>query len=286
MSEEKALHESPGLRSLYLKAVAGALPFLGASGETLPDTTLTLDGIVIDKAHLVAYDRVCGFRVQDVLPATYPHVLAFPLQMSIMTERDFPFAVIGLVHVGNTIEVRRPVTLSDELSLRVWAEDLRPHPKGRQLDLVSEATVDGEVVWTDRSTYLRQGKGDPDAKSKRPDPPKAEGLALWSVPGDIGRRYADVSGDSNPIHLHGLTARAFGQKSAIAHGMWMKARCLAALEQTLPDAYRVDVAFTSTLGIPGKATFATDTTKRHRRFALLPPKDGGRPYVVGQVTAR
>jgi acyl dehydratase len=284
MTEEKVLQEAPGLRSLYLKAVTGALPVVGASGDSLPDRTLVLDGIEVDKDHLVAYDRVCGFRLRDVLPATYPHVLAFPLQMAIMTGEGFPFAVIGLVHVANTIEVRRPVTLSDELSLRVWAEDLRPHPKGRQLDLVAEATVDGEVVWTDRSTYLRQGKGDPDAKAKKPDEPKAEGVSLWSVPGDIGRKYADVSGDSNPIHLHGLTARAFGQKSAIAHGMWMKARCLAALEQTLPDAYRVDVAFTSTLNIPGKARFATDTTKKHRRFALQPAKDGKRPFVVGRIT--
>jgi hypothetical protein len=52
----------------------------------------------------------------------------------------------------------------------------------------------------------------------------------WRVPGDIGRRYARVSGDSNPIHLHPLTAKALGQPGAIAHAMWTKARCLAALE--------------------------------------------------------
>ena len=281
------LPETPGLTGLYARALKRQLPVIGGGGgDALPDTELVLDAAEVDRDHLAAYDAVCGFRLSDVAPPTYLHVLAFPLAMRLMTDGDFPFGVMGLVHIANRIDQHRAVRAGEAVELRVRADDLRDHDRGRQFDIVGDAWAGDERVWQDRSTYLRQGKGDPDAKAKRPDPPKAEGLALWSVPGDIGRRYADVSGDSNPIHLHGLTARAFGQKSAIAHGMWMKARCLAALEQTLPYAYRVDVAFTSTLGIPGKATFATDTTKRHRRFALLPPKDGGRPYVVGRITAR
>lgn len=287
MSSERVLQGSPSLRPLYLKAVAGALPLpLGGRGDELPERRLTLDGVTVDQENLVAYDRVCGFRVQDRLPATYPHVLAFPLAMAIMTDRSFPFPLLGLVHVGNRIEQLRPLTLSDAFSLQVWAENLRPHPKGRQLDLVAEASVGGgEVVWRDRSTYLRAGSGGSGEKTKTEDPPPADGAALWSVPGDIGRRYAEVSGDSNPIHLHGLAARAFGQPGAIAHGMWMKARCLAALEARLPDAFEVEVAFTSTLKIPGKAKFATAPIDGGRRFGLLPPKEGKRPFLVGRLKA-
>ena len=54
------------------------------------------------------------------------------------------------------------------------------------------------------------------------------------VPGDIGRRYAGVSGDPNPIHMYAVTARLFGFKSAIAHGMWSYARVLAALGAQRP----------------------------------------------------
>ena len=78
---------------------------------------------------------------------------------------------------------------------------------------------------------------------------------MWNVPGDIGRRYAAVSGDRNPIHLHPLTAKLFGMKAPIAHGMWTKARCLAALESTLPDAYTVDVSFRKPILLPGRVTF-------------------------------
>ena len=64
-----------------------------------------------------------------------------------------------------------------------------------------------------------------------------------------------MSGDLNPIHMHPLTARLFGFKSAIAHGMWTKARCLAALEASLPDAFTVEVAFKKPILLPGKVQF-------------------------------
>jgi acyl dehydratase len=66
-----------------------------------------------------------------------------------------------------------------------------------------------------------------------------------------------VSGDLNPIHIHQLTARLFGFRSAIAHGMWTKARCLAALEPRLPDRFRVDVAFRKPILLPATVQFAS-----------------------------
>ncbi len=81
--------------------------------------------------------------------------------------------------------------------------------------------------------------------------------ATWRIPDDAGRRYAKVSGDVNPIHLSGLTAKAFGFKRAIAHGMWMKARVLAALSGRLPDAFTVDVAFRKPVFLPSTVTLST-----------------------------
>jgi hypothetical protein len=37
--------------------------------------------------------------------------------------------------------------------------------------------------------------------------------------------------------------------------MWTKARCLAALEPSLPDAYEVSVQFRKPLLLPGRVTF-------------------------------
>ncbi|HEY3472651.1 MAG TPA: MaoC/PaaZ C-terminal domain-containing protein [Amycolatopsis sp.] len=251
----RELDSTPSLSTLYPKALLGGV-LHKPSGGALPDTELVRTGVTVDPAHLAAYNTVCGFRLSDELPATYPHMLAFPLQMALMTEPGFPFPLLGMVHVANRITQHRALRLGEALTVRVRAENLRPHEKGRQFDVVSEAQVGDETVWTDVSTYLRRGSGS-GAPSRREQlaPPKPD--AIWRVPGDIGRRYAEVSGDRNPIHLHALTARLFGFPQAIAHGMWTKAHALAAFEGRLPEAFTVDVKFKQPVLLPGKAAFTS-----------------------------
>jgi acyl dehydratase len=82
--------------------------------------------------------------------------------------------------------------------------------------------------------------------------------AEWRLGGDLGRRYAAVSGDRNPIHMHSLTAKPLGFPAAIAHGMWTKARCLAALESRLPDAFGVEVRFRKPILLPARVEFACE----------------------------
>lgn len=282
------MSDAPGLLGSYVKAFAGALPVpLPGRSSELTDDARTLDDVEIDREHLAAYNRVCGFRNTGALPPTYLHVLAFPLALSLMTSRSFPFGVIGLVHLANRIEQRRPVSVTESPSLRVHAENLRDHEKGRLVDLVHEATIDGEVVWRDVSTYLRRGGGGsngddkPKKSSKRDAPPRA--TAQWKVPGDIGRRYADVSGDRNPIHLHPVSAKLFGMPGAIAHGMWVKARCLAALEGLLPDSHTSEVRFKAPMVLPAKVAFADWANGDARAFAVHDARKG-RPHLTGRVT--
>ncbi|GAB2979118.1 hypothetical protein LWP59_39805 [Amycolatopsis acidiphila] len=250
MTTTKELHGAPRLAPLYAKAL---LPSHG--GEALPDTEYVRSGIEFDPAHLAAYNQVCGFRLSDELPATYPHMLAFPLQMALMTQQDFPFPLLGMVHVANRITQLRPVRLGERATVRVRAENLRPHEKGRQFDVLSELSTEDGVVWSEVSTYLRRGGGAGSSQGKQLAAPSPN--AIWRVPGDIGRRYAEVSGDRNPIHLHPLTARLFGFPAAIAHGMWTKARTLAAFEGRLPEAYTVDVRFKLPVLLPAKVAFTS-----------------------------
>jgi hypothetical protein len=246
--------------------------------DELPDRELTRE-VSVDRRHLAAYDRVCGFRLRDELPATYPHLLAFPLAMELLTG-PFPFSPLGLVHIANRIEQLRPLRADETLALRLWAEALRPHDRGRQFDVVAEGSVDGDVVWRDRSTYLHRNVTSPDGETPntgdRREPPPAD--AVWRLPRDIGRRYARVSGDNNPIHTNPLIAKALGQPGTIAHGMWTKARSLAVLEAELPDSYAVDVRFKLPLRIPGKATFSSAAGT----FAIHDAR--GRPHLNGTIS--
>jgi MaoC like domain len=239
----------------YLKAAVGALPgagrlsFVAGGGGAMPDIELEERGLRAEPDRVAEYARVCGFRFRDELPPTYPHVLSFPLHMRLMTDGSFPFSPVGLVHIGNRIELRRPLRVGEELDVRVF-----PREAGeRSFALLTEARVDGELAWTEESTMFRPGGGHP--PRRQDDDADFAFVAEWRLPGHLGRRYAAVSGDRNPIHMHSLTAKPFGFPRAIAHGMWTKARCLAALEPSLPDAYVVSVEFRKPILLPGRVTF-------------------------------
>ncbi|MDQ6778600.1 MAG: hypothetical protein M3071_20785 [Actinomycetota bacterium] len=258
---ERALSSPPGMIPLFLRAGASlvpgasALPFVAGGGKELPELELVLTDVEIDRDRLAAYDRVCGFSLRDEVPSTYIHVLAFPLHLALMTDGSFPFPAVGLVHIENRITQHRPVRLGDRLSIRVRATGLEPHPRGRKFSLISKARVGQELVWEEESVNLRRGSGGGSKVSERASADELPTTAQWRLPGDLGRRYASVSGDHNPIHIHPLTARLFGFPSAIAHGMWAKARSLAALENRLAPGYTVEVAFKRPIVLPGKVAF-------------------------------
>jgi MaoC dehydratase-like protein len=274
------LAEPPGLARLYARAALR----LRRSGQELPDTTLVLRDVRVDREQLAGYARVCGYRLTDELPPTYPHVLAFPLTMAVLTAPEFPFPAVGLVHIANRIETRRPVCADEPLELTVRPADLREHERGRCVDIRATASVGDEVVWREVSTYLRKerpaGSGSGGAA---PAPAPAASGALWHVGREVARSYARVSGDRNPIHTSRLAARAFGYPGPIAHGMWSAARCLAALEGRLPDRYAVDMTFRRPIVLPATVCFAGTPGVERWTIGLHDAKSGV-AHLTGAVT--
>jgi hypothetical protein len=271
------LTADPG--GLYLRAALGLLP-VPRRPDTLPEREIARRGLVTDRDHLARYDRVCGFRLTDTLPVTYPHILAFPLAMTLMAASDFPFPVVGLVHVANRITVRRPIDAAEPLDLLVRAEKLRAHDRGRVFDVVATAFASGENVWTSVSTYLSKNAAEREGREKRDHPATPAPTAVWKVPARVGSDYAEVSGDRNPIHTSRIGARLFGFPRPIAHGMWSKARALAALAGRLPAEYTVDVAFKQPILLPGRVGFSALLKDDGWNFRL----DSARPHLAGLVT--
>jgi acyl dehydratase len=223
-----------------------ALPGRGsAMPDDVPERSVTIDPVALAK-----YAHVCGFTLRDELPPTYPHVLAFGLQMELLARA--PFSAVGVVHVANRLTQYRPVRLGEPLTLGVAISEFFPHRSGRAFDFLTTAHVGTELVWDSSSTNLKRGERDESVEDEWTfeDPPVT---AEWRLRDDLGRRYAAVSGDHNPIHLHSWTAKPFGFSRAIAHGMWTKARCLAALR--LPDAFTAEVRFTRPILLPSTVTF-------------------------------
>lgn len=247
-----------GLVSLA-RAAVGGLPFI-PRGDRLPDRVVRVTR-PIDRAHVAAYAAVTGLRYADAVPLTYPFVLTFPTVMSLLASFDFPFPAMGAVHTDNRITALRPITVTDTVSFTTRAANLREHRRGMLADVITEISVGNEPAWQQVSTYLHQQRT---SLSDEPKPPPAKGprigapnAVLRITPAQI-RRYATISGDSNPIHTSGLGARLFGFPTTIAHGMFSAAAVLANVEGQLPEQIEYSVRFAKPVLLPATAGLYID----------------------------
>jgi acyl dehydratase len=198
------------------------------NGVPTPRTAYVLDRI--DPHQLRRYRQALGFR-DDGIPLTYYYLLAQRAHAATMLDDAFPFRLPGTVHTENALRALAeplrdvPLVLATTVTIRPPADN---GAVVAELDTV--ARQQETVIFTCRSTYLvvrgqrRQGRGRQDAK---PLPV----LTGWRIPRGMGRAYARISGDWNPIHLWTWSARLMGMKRPIIHGMHTLARACAELEQ-------------------------------------------------------
>lgn len=279
----RVLPRLPEPSGVLAKAALGALKKPGQV-SALPDRSYLVMEHRVEVSKLAAYSAETGFALRDAMPATWLHVLTFPLQMQVMAAEDFPFPLAGLVHVTNEMTLHRRVTIEEPLRILVRAENLRPHAKGATFDMVGEIHAADELVWRGVSVYLASGAK---VSGEAPSPVRLQAPSVapsqeWRLGADQGRRYAAVSGDSNPIHLNPLTARLFGFPRPIIHGMWTHARAVAALGGGLPEAYTVRVQFAKPILLPGKVRFAAARDAEGWRFAVVNRE--GKPHLVGELS--
>ena len=285
--EVELLPGMPALGPLFAKAL---LPRRDGGPARVPPTTAMVIGIEPDLQRLADYDRVCGFTLRDRVPPTWLHVLTFGLHIHLLGGQDSNIRLAGSVHVSNRMRLHRPVGATEVLDAAVHIENLRPHRRGAQLDVVSEVRVADELVWEGLSTYLAPGakvEGTPDdtaptgsTNDGAPDPVRP--IATWRLPADLGRDYRRVSGDPNPIHTSTLAAKAFGFARPIIHGMWTHARLLAALEPRLPGAYTVEASFARPILLPARVGAWWQQDGDGWTAAVTTP-DGTKPYLRASV---
>lgn len=280
------------------------MPGKGASVASLPHRRVVLADQNVEPERLAAFARVCGLTLRNEMPATFLHVLTFPAQVQLMAAKDFPYPMVGMVHIANTMTLHRSVDITESVTLTSWADNLRAHPRGASVDLMGQAQVGDEVVWEGRSTYLVRGasvnstdtasssgkvgsEGAPAEQEKAGMAPiDAKALktwALWDCPADLGRRYAAASGDVNPIHVNPLAAKALGFPRAIAHGMWTHARALGGFEGRLGDRHTVNVSFRKPIVLPSRVAFRAAPNGDGYSFAVT-NRGGDREHMTGWVS--
>ncbi len=284
MSHTSTLHltESPNIFGLLSKA---ALPKKSVKRPQIPVISVDLTGVQTDRQRLKQYSRVCGFESQAHLPATFPHIMAFPLHMALLTDSRFPLPLLGLVHLRNSITQYRPLNINEVFDIACSLSEGRSKPVGIEFDIITQVTVAGRVVWEEVSTILhRSGKTKAKGKKTHAALPSYLNNESWKLASQLGRQYAKVSGDYNLIHLYGWSAKLFGFHHPIIHGMWTKTRCIAALTHELGERpFTVNVDFKLPVFLPGTVQFNWQQDNQQINFQLL-DKNLKKPHLKGQIT--
>jgi acyl dehydratase len=285
------IDESAGPGALLLGALRSGGKRPGTITE-LPELTYVRPRVVLDAAHLASYAKVCGFSEAHGVPVTYPQLLTFAPVMAFVSSADCPWPAMGTVHLANRITQRERLSAGDALRVEVSTGRLVAHEKGQVFTLEMKILRAGIVAWEATQTLLRTGVKNPtgpayasELNSERPLSRQAD----FTASGNIGRRYGRVSGDHNPIHLSALSARLFGFRRAIAHGLWTQARALAVLlpRATIQQA-EVAVDFKTPLFLPARASLWT-TSHETRPFAHgvhfeVRNARGDKPHLRGRLS--
>ena len=251
-------------------------------GDSLPAISAEWQNMTIDAQHLAQYNRICGFA-EHKMPATYLWTRAFPLIMRILVSKQFPLPAMGQVHLSNQISVHKTFDISKKITITAAVAHSKLSSKGLEWTMQLTADVEGLSVWSSQSTFLHRCKTGIERNSKIIENADGESQQ-WTLAKDLGRRYAAISGDYNPIHLGALSAKLFGFKQAIAHGMWSKARCLAALDAVTPDSgYQVNVNFLKPVYLPSTVNFYAKPEEGRQGFCLY-DSSGEHRHLQGSIS--
>ncbi len=232
----------------------------------------------IEREHCQRYNRLTHWRPYSaIVHPNYIQTLSLEMQLSMMVRPDFVFSPMGLVHIGNEIKISQLPEQSDRLVLKTVFGHIFKHRRGWLFELRTLAYVSDELAVEATSYYLSKDNKQANLKTKKisediadmsnDDQSKHEsGASHFKTPSWIshphdrlskdtgswsdvrsvtlpfksnsGRAYARISSDYNPIHLLPITARIFGFRRAIAHGMFSKALALSNMAEELDYFYK------------------------------------------------
>lgn len=260
------------------------------AGAMLPRIERSLAGFTLAPAWLAAYRAIVGLPpdADAALPPLALQIAAAPLHLAILADTAFPFRAWGLVHVVQRVQQWESIPPAQTLSMTACTADARPARRGTEFDLVTEVHADSRLVWRGVTTALARGPGLADAPLSRSETVAESALelsariALISVPEDLGRRYAAIAGDLNPIHQHALLARPFGFERAIVHGTWTLARALAAAGWPTTPAFELEARWRRPVLLPSTIEVMAQRTA-HGRELLVSGTERGTPHLQARL---
>ena len=271
-----SMNKMPGIPGLFARLITLSMvrPSRLKADAVMENTGLVFRNFKINPEKLKKFKQVCGYGTgpdAPEVPAPFIQTFFIGVISRFIGSAHFPINPMGLIQVGQSFEQKRPVTVDTPLDLHCRLRDMTQTERGIHTRFLMEAKTGEQLVWEGVATYFTRAKNPPPREKKdRTGEVPLPVRETISVPENTGRRYAAVSGDYNPHHLYGWTARVIGFKSAIAHGMWSLARSCASLEiqSGYPDTFKVEGALKLPIFLPGTITLGVDTGDDRTEFEI------------------
>jgi MaoC like domain len=280
--------KAPGIWGSYLKIISVRRKGL-ESGGMIPNLVGELLGFNIDKEHLNRYSEICGLEKNSKMPILYPHVIASSIYMNMLTHKLFPFGLVGSLHLRNHIIQHRQINIDGTFDIKVEVIEQRVVKQGMEFDFTISILIDKERVWESISTWLTRGKfgkeyeNSPNAEILKTEP-EAKHFADLYIPKNIGKKFAKITLDYNPIHISRILASLFGLKRDVAHAMWASGNALGKLSDVIYDKpTRIDLAFKGPLFLDSKSNVKTIEKDKNLLFDYY-CGDNDRPSINGRVS--
>ncbi len=266
---------------------------LGRDG-VMPRIARNLGPVKLNANWLAGYRGLIGLPAEEpgVLPPLALQIAAAPLHLDILADAQFPFRAMGLVHVAQRIDQTCHIMPGAVLRLDAFTGQATPARKGSNFELVTEARREGRLVW--RSITLVQARepylGDPPSTASASliseltvDPPVWLRRGVFDAPEDLGRRYAAIAGDWNPIHQRACLARPFGFDRAIVHGTWTLARAMVATGWPQHEAYSLHARFRKPVKLPSQGLTVFANNRPTLQSLRVTDEDGDKEHMTAHI---
>ena len=257
------------------------------TNTTLPNIKASWNGAKADLDNFNKYLKCCSLEDREALNILYPHVIASRMHMNMLTRREFPIKLLGMLHLRNHIIQHQKISLSETFDVETEVTSHRIGKKGLEFDVTTILTQENERLWEQISTYFVRGKfGTEDPVSslaKISTLTDGEQIKKWRIAKNLGKQYAKIVDDYNPIHMSALAAKLFGLKRDIAHGFCILATSLDSLPSlSSEESVRFDVFFKGPVFLGSQINLRNKTSTDSNRFDLY-CDDNDRPSICGNI---
>ena len=199
----------------------------GLAGKSYPPHTVTIEAADIEAYARATSDLNPRYLEGDDRPAPplFPVVAAFPIMLQVTGDPELRVEnPLKILHGAQAFRYHRPLRAGQTMVLTPVLESVEDKGGGATFVVRIEAASQGGPVVDQWWTIFVRGAGSGTRRERQasPEGPVRTGeVARFAqkIEDDMPTRYAEASGDHNPIHLDDQVAKAVGLPGVINHGL-------------------------------------------------------------------